>query len=342
MRIVCKQLGEGCLLWQSRDAKEVACVGFRVRPLNAFPTDPIPPRYVVLSTVMGEDVPSAVNLVLTNADGLPGVLGHLALPMKGRAVSLKALSNRAKESGKQWIRMETAVLGDADITGHANNIDRSVHPPPSFFNNMRWLGFRKWMLTSAGLDPAFRPQSSYVVLNDKRVQDGFYSGQLDRRQIINIKEVEEHLKKALPAIRVESIKFVPMPWAEQLKKLSETTVFITTQGSAAFRFVFLPPGASVIFLSHPVDITPGAPPTTSVLPFHEVDKYFSLSYLRFLKYWVSINSTNEYAEWDVNDPKRRDIYHSHIIVNLTRIEPLVRAGDMLYWQYRTKPVGFTR
>jgi hypothetical protein len=106
-----------------------------------------------------------------------------------------------KASGKSWIWFESAILGDGGATPFANNLNYATHPDPNIFNNVRWLGFRKWVLESVGLDPAHHPQSTSIVINDKDT-DSANPGHKDRRRIVNTQDLVMHLKKAFPYAQV--------------------------------------------------------------------------------------------------------------------------------------------
>lgn len=112
-------------------------------------------------------------------------------------------------------------------------------------------------------------------------------------------------------------------WREQLEIMVGTTIFITTQGSSGFRYVFMPKGACVIVIGSPEGQNSGWPQ-----PFFELEEFFRISYLTFLLYRVNENNAREY------DVRNRSIngtltgtsnplYDAHIQVDPHRISDLV-------------------
>lgn len=68
-----------------------------------------------------------------------------------RVFSWDSLWKKASDSGKPWIRVETATLDDGDMANFAQWVHYQTHPPPTVFNNKNWLRFRAWMFRSAGI-----------------------------------------------------------------------------------------------------------------------------------------------------------------------------------------------
>jgi hypothetical protein len=87
---------------------------------------------------------------------------------------------------------------------------------------------------------------------------------------------------------VRAVRLRDLPWPDVLRLLSRTAVFITTQGSSAFRLVFLPPGSTAVVV--------GGPDTRSSTwkNFHELDRWFPLSYVQFSRYEVHTQNEEEY------------------------------------------------
>jgi hypothetical protein len=122
-----------------------------------------------------------------------------------------------------------------------------------------------------------------------------------------------------------------MTWNAQLQLMASSTVFVTTEGSSSFRYLFLPTGASAIVVAHPDNITAGATTLAAEYPFHEMDKFFSVSYIHFLKYRVDIRDTDEYEVFVKEGlPYVYRLYNSHIIVKVDVIERMVRTAVQLY------------
>jgi hypothetical protein len=159
------------------------------------------PIYVVMSNLLGEDLPIAFNLVSTSGS-LPAVFDHISAATKGRVVNWPELRSKAQASGKSWIWFESAIMGHGGIPPVAYDLSGARHPSPSFFNNLRWLGFRKWMLRTVGVNPEHRPSTVSIVINDKDTMDTYYNGSADRRRILNIKALEQHLRGAFPNVQV--------------------------------------------------------------------------------------------------------------------------------------------
>lgn len=67
--------------------------------------------------------------------------------------------------------------------------------------------------------------------------------------------------------------------------------------------------------------------------FHELDKYFPISYIWFIKYVVDLKNQHEYEIVDGS------AYDANIIVNASKLEPMVRAGKAHYVAYRSRWLG---
>lgn len=117
-------------------------------------------------------------------------------------------------------------------------------------------------------------------------------------------------------------------WEEQLKIMMESTVFITTQGSSGFRYLFMPKGARVIVIG-----SPSGPEQNKRFPqpFFELDEFFRINYLTFFLYPVDVKYTSEYdlrsqlldGTFVVNPTP---LYDAHIKVDLDRISHLVASA----------------
>ena len=117
------------------------------------------------------------------------------------------------------------------------------------------------VLESQSLGPSqTRP---LIILNDKRYGP---SAKPDRRMILDIDELAANISALYPNAEVLAVRFRDLEWSDQLRLLSRATVFITTQGSSAFRLVFMPKGATCIMIGSP------DPKKSEWKSFHELDR----------------------------------------------------------------------
>jgi hypothetical protein len=89
-------------------------------------------------------------------------------------------------------------------------------------------------------------------------------------------------------VQVRAVRLRDLSWPEKLRLLSRTSVFITTQGSSAFRLVFLPRGSTAVIVGGPETASP------EWVNFHELDRWFPLSYVQFSRYEVHTQNKDEY------------------------------------------------
>jgi hypothetical protein len=89
-------------------------------------------------------------------------------------------------------------------------------------------------------------------------------------------------------LQVRAVRLRDLSWPDKLRLLSRTSVFITTQGSSAFRLVFLPRGSTAVIVGGPET---GSPEWVN---FHELDRWFPLSYVQFSRYEVHTQNKWEY------------------------------------------------
>lgn len=153
-----------------------------------------------------------------------------------------------------------------------------------------------------------------------------------------IKDVElvtANLTTMYPSAEVQAVRLRDLQWPRQLQLLQRAKVFITTQGSSAFRLVFLPRGAKCIIIGSPRN-NPG-----EWQPFHELDKWFPLSYVQFLRYEVEHAS-----EYEVRGPQGWNdsavgrhwwTYNADVRLNISRVQemldPIVSpAPAPWFWQ----------
>eukprot|EP00878_Enallax_costatus_P041671 GHUV01048513.1.p1 GENE.GHUV01048513.1~~GHUV01048513.1.p1 ORF type:complete len:150 (+),score=8.38 GHUV01048513.1:562-1011(+) len=142
--------------------------------------------------------------------------------------------------------------------------------------------------------------------------------------ILDIENLVASIQSEYTTADVVAARFRDLSWPDQLRLLSQASVFITTQGSSAFRWVWLRPGATVIVLGAPNAFTPN-----EWKNFHELDKWFPLHYIRFEKYLVDINKTGDYKaqaeEWQKGDRGQQEwwLYNSDVRVQMDRLRPLL-------------------
>lgn len=226
-------------------------------------------------------------------------------------------------SQKRWIRFCEVVIGAGgyviNMAQQQMMIEREyahLIGPPSAINNgdvklsagtsHAWAEFRDFAMDGAGIKKNNQSNIFTIVLNDKVG---------DRRRIANIEEVEECLSKLSPQdvfegarewpvgfqISVTRVNFRALNVTEQMRILAHTSLFITTQGSSAFRWVFLPSGSAAIVL--------GAPEGGESLrypAFYEIGAWFPISHIRFYKYKTRQENPSDYILeagqefWDAN------------------------------------------
>lgn len=163
-----------------------------------------------------------------------------------------------------------------------------------------------------------------VVLNDKRYGE---NGAADRRMILDIEALATDLTALYPGVRASAVRFRDLPWVQQLQQLAQADVFITTQGSSAFRLVFLPPGATCIMIGAP------AGEDTQWGSFHELDRWFPLTYVQFKRYEIPVQQTDEYVVnvtggWEpAGEAARRNwwLYNANIKVKVAKLQQLLNG-----------------
>lgn len=194
---------------------------------------------------------------------------------------------------------------------------------PSFFSSQNWFAFRAFVLSNAGVLDVMQHSKPLIVLNDKRFGP---QGSSDRRMILDIESVAANISAAFPEASVQTVRFRDLQWHVQLHMLARTKVFITTQGSSAFRLVFLPPGSTCIMIGSPEE------PKTDWRSFHELDRWFPLSYVSFLRYVIDINNLNDYevspvpGHWQPGDAvanRQWWQYNANIRLSWERLFPMI-------------------
>lgn len=167
-----------------------------------------------------------------------------------------------------------------------------------------------------------------ILFNDKRYHTGIPKRlQSDRRMILDLDELVANLTIKYSKAEVVAVRFRDLPWPDQLRVISQARVFITTQGSSAFRWLWLPPGATCIVIG-----APEGPQRTEWQSFHELDRWFPLSYVSFQRYTVDINKTDEYVvnvvpgHWQPNNPEAARhwwLYNADVRLRMQKIEPML-------------------
>ncbi|GAA6060575.1 hypothetical protein JCM10212_006810 [Sporobolomyces blumeae] len=102
-----------------------------------------------------------------------------------------------------------------------------------------WPGFVDELRVGAGLDITQRPKRQRISIFLKH----------GRRTVLNYKEVENHLRDRFK-VEVDLIDPAKLSLADQIKYMHETTVVVSPCGGISFSSMFLPPGASAIFIDY--------------------------------------------------------------------------------------------
>jgi hypothetical protein len=125
---------------------------------------------------------------------------------------------------------------------------------------------------------------------------------------------------------VRAVRLRDLSWPDKLRLLSRTSVFITTQGSSAFRLVFLPRGSTTVVVGSPET---GSPEWVN---FHELDRWFPLSYVQFSRYEVNTQNKHEYEVevvpgwWQPDNRRARRAwwrYNAHVRIDIWRLRGLL-------------------
>lgn len=184
------------------------------------------------------------------------------------------------------------------------------------------------LLQVAGVVGGSYTSRPLILLNDKRYHDSSSSTlKSDRRMILDIEQLAEEIRAAYPTADVVAVRFRDLSWPDQLQMISQAKMFITTQGSSAFRWIWLPPGSTCIVIGAPEESG-----HTEWKSFHELDRWFPLSYVAFERYSVSADSTGDYVvsvkpgQWQPKDPaaaKRWWLYNADVRVQLEQLRPMI-------------------
>lgn len=194
--------------------------------------------------------------------------------------------------------------------------------------NITWMYLPLIVCQVAGVLQEESGSRPLILLNDKRYYEpGKPELQDDRRMILHIEMLADEIRTAYPMADVISARFRDLEWPDQLRLLSAATVFITTQGSSAFRLVFLPADSTCIMVG-----SPELPGEQQWLSFHELDRWFPLSYVHFERYQISHENTTDYqimvrpGHWQPpgEDAARRWwLYNAHVRLQMDRLAPML-------------------
>lgn len=173
-----------------------------------------------------------------------------------------------------------------------------------------------------------------VVLNDKRY---FSDGCLldDKRMILDIEQLAEQIQVAYPHADVLVVRLRDYSIPDQMRFMAAATVFITTPGSSSHMAVFMPYGSTAVIVGGPEDeSTQNLPPWVSYTSFNELDRWFPLTYVHFVRYATDIADTSSYvvkpdlnlvgARWQPYDSVERARwwnYNADVRVDMHRLEP---------------------
>lgn len=186
---------------------------------------------------------------------------------------------------------------------------------PSMFNTMSWINWRDSVFMRAALGKPAISSPPLIIVN--RRPD-------TRRHMLNRDEVAAAINARFPHCRVVYKDMTQLPYRKQLQLLQHAAVMVTTQGSHAFRFMLLPTGARVVLIGGPA-VHAGDGNWERTL-FFEVPKYFSASYIKFIKYVVNVGAKEEYSVPNLQVWPHWNAWNADIRVNLTRLLPLVRQA----------------
>ncbi|GJN94333.1 hypothetical protein Rhopal_007407-T1 [Rhodotorula paludigena] len=102
-----------------------------------------------------------------------------------------------------------------------------------------WPRFLAELKRGAGLSPALGPKKQRITILVKH----------GRRTILNYAEVEHGLRSRF-GVEVEAVDPAEMGLVEQLQYMQETTVVVSPCGGVSFSAIFLPKGASPVFVDY--------------------------------------------------------------------------------------------
>eukprot|EP00667_Euglena_gracilis_P010088 EG_transcript_10261 len=237
--------------------------------------------------------------------------------------SVVHLQTKMEASGHPWMRFDYLIAGEGGYWAQAFHVLQGEQPlnVPTGYNPDNWFRFREAVFRWSGL-PARTPTAAalpcVIAVNDKAATD--------RRRIQNVEAVVASLRNATNCT-VLSVSFEDLSPRQQLEVMGRTTVFITTQGSSAFRLVFLPVGAHTIMIgSLPI---PGSVSATT--PFFELSRHFTLNHVVFLRYLVLDPKeverlpvlTKKKGGPDFKRLNEWRQYNAHVVVDPARLRRLV-------------------
>ena len=234
---------------------------------------------------------------------------------------------QAADTGSGWLRLCEIVVGAG---GYTADMARRYPLEPKGTGRIgsgsakAWTDFRHFMLHGAGVHSHAAANVFKVLVHVKNPDD--------RRKIDNLADIrtclsttmlmnifeEEGFDQAVKVVYHE-VKFQSQPVKEQLTELSDTSLYITTQGSAAFRWVFLPSGAAVILFGSPEGAQENAYPS-----FFEAPAWFAMSQLKFYRYPIEQNSTDEFVQNTSLITDTQGFWDVDVRPTCSKLEPLIR------------------
>ena len=231
----------------------------------------------------------------------------------------------AADTGSRWVRFCEVVVGAG---GYTADMARRYPLEPKGMgragsgNAQAWKDFRHFMLQGAGVYP--RASNDFKVLvhmkdaGDKRKIDNpaDVGACLSTTRLMNTFKGEGFDQSV--NIVYSEVQFQSLSVKEQLKELSDTSLYITTQGSAAFRWVFLPPGAAVVVFGSPEGVHENAFPS-----FFEAPAWFAMSQLKFYRYHISQDNPSEFAQRASSDSKSQAFWDVDVRPTCSRLELLL-------------------
>lgn len=150
--------------------------------------------------------------------------------------------------------------------------------------------------------------------------------------LLDIEPLVGNLSVLYPGADVKAVRFRDLNMKEQIQWAARAKVFITTQGSSSFGLVFLPEGATCVYVGSPLGNS------TTWKSFYELDRWFPLTYVQFQRYEVAASDTADYEvkpmlhHWQpVNPAEAKEwwLYNANVRLQLGRLkamlEPVLQA-----------------
>jgi hypothetical protein len=187
---------------------------------------------------------------------------------------------------------------------------------PNMFTTGAWLSWRDSVFELANLSRPIITFPPLIIVNWRPDT---------RRMIINRDEVAAAINASFPDCRIIYSDMTKLLYREQLQVLQHASVMVSTQGSHSFRFMLLPSGARIVLVGNPA--LHARDNNWKFTPFFELPRFFSVTYVKFIKYVVSVDQKDEYR---IPALGRRlphwDAWNSDILVNVTKLVMLMRQA----------------